>query len=269
MRSRNSRRCTAHAASRTRSPGRGRRTTSCRPRSSDRDVGPGAPARAADHAARARRPRPQQGGRPERRHHAFGRGRRPRLRRAARAPRVGGDDGAAGGRVIYLYAIAEELDGLPDLRGLDGAPLGRRRVEGLDLVVSEHDGSEVAASEEAVLAHARVVEALVERSGALLPARFGRGFRDEAALREAIEGRTASLRDALAQVRGCVEVGVRVLAPEPAPPPTAEWGRAYMEARLARSEETERLAGELHEPLAALAHAATRTVGATARLLLS
>src|ERR687888_1966502 len=258
-------RATARAASRTSSPGRGRRTTSCRPRSSERDVGPGAPARAADHAARARRPRPQQGGRPERRHHALGRRRRPRLRRAARAPRVGRDDGAPGGRVIYLYAIAEELAGLPDVRGVDGAPLDRRAVEGLDLVVSEHDGAEIAASEEAVLAHARVVEGLVGRSAALLPARFGRGFRDETALREAIEGRTASLRDALAQVRGCVEVGVRVLAAEPTSPPAAESGRAYMEARLARSEETERLARGLHEPLAALARAATRTVRATPR----
>src|SRR5205807_4603103 len=180
------------------------------------------------HAARAHRPRPQQGGRPHRRRHALGRGRRPRVRRIARAPRVGRDAGAAG-RVIYLYAIAEELTGLPDVRGVDGAPLGRRSVEGLDLVVSEHDGAEVAASEEAVLAHARVVEGLVERSAALLPARFGRGFRDEEALREAIAGRAAQLRDALAQVRGCVEVGVRVVAPETEPPAAAESGRAYME----------------------------------------
>jgi Gas vesicle synthesis protein GvpL/GvpF len=165
--------------------------------------------------------------------------------------------------VIYLYAIAEELDGLPDVRGVDGARLARRSVEGLDLVVSE--SAEVDASEEAVLAHARVVEALVERSAALLPARFGRGFRDEDALREAIEGRAASLREALAQVRGCVEVGVRVVAPEPAAAPAAESGRAYMEALQARVEE----AGRLHEPLAALARAATRTVGATPRLLLS
>jgi Gas vesicle synthesis protein GvpL/GvpF len=172
--------------------------------------------------------------------------------------------------VIYLYAIAGELDGLPDVLGVDGAPLARRSVEGLDLVVSEHDGAELEASEEAVLAHARVVEALVERSAALLPARFGRGFRDDDALREAIEGRAAELRDALAQVRGCVEVGVRVLAPEAPPAPAAaESGRAYMEARLARSEEAERLASDVHEPLAALARAATRTVGATPRLLLS
>ena len=167
--------------------------------------------------------------------------------------------------MIYLYAIAEELDGLPDVRGVDDAPLARQTVEGLDLVVSEHEGTAVDATEGAVLAHARVVEALVERSAALLPARFGRGFRDDEALREAIEGRAASLREALAQVRGCVELGVRVVAPEPTAAPAAESGRAYMEALQARAEEARRL----HEPLAALARAATRTVGATPRLLLS
>src|SRR5439155_11704077 len=159
--SRSSKPSTAPEASPTRSPGRGRRTTSCRPRSWGRDVGPSASARAADHAARARRPRPQQGGRPHRRHHALGGGRGPGLRRAARAPRVGRDTGAAG-RMIYLYAIAEGLTGLPEMRGVADAPLDRLSVEGLDLVVSEHDGTDVAASEEAVLAHARRVESLAE-----------------------------------------------------------------------------------------------------------
>ena len=171
--------------------------------------------------------------------------------------------------MIYLYAIAEGLDGLPELSGIDDAALGRRRVDGLDLVVSEHEGTSVDATEEAVLAHARVVEALVGRSAALLPARFGRGFRDETGLDEAIRARAASLRDALARVRGCVELGVRVLRQEPAPSPAPATGRAFMEAKLARQEEAERLARELHEPLAALARASARTVGQTPRLLLS
>jgi hypothetical protein len=171
--------------------------------------------------------------------------------------------------VIYLYAIAEDLDGLPETRGVEDAPLGRRTVDGLDLVVSEHGRADLEATEDAVLAHARVVEALVGRSSALLPARFGRGFRDDGALEEAIRGRTATLHEALAQVRGCIEVGVRVVGEAPASPTSAPSGREYMEARLARAEETERLAQELHEPLAALARASTRTVGATPRLVLS
>jgi len=171
--------------------------------------------------------------------------------------------------VIYLYAIAEELDELPDVRGIEDAPLARREVDGLDLVVSEHERASLETTEEAVLAHARVVEALVGRSAALLPARFGRGFGDERALDEAIRGRAATLREALAQVRGCVEVGLRVVGEEPSRPAEAPSGRAYMQARLARAEETERLARELHEPLAALARASTRTVAATPRLVLS
>ena len=171
--------------------------------------------------------------------------------------------------MIYLYAVAEALDGLPELPGLQGAALERRTVDGLDLVVSEHEVTTLDATEEAVLAHARVVAALVGRSAALLPARFGRGFRDEDALRDAIRGRAASLREALAQVRGCVELGVRVLREEPAPSPAPASGRAFMEAKLARQEESERLARELHEPLAALARASTRTVAQTPRLLLS
>jgi hypothetical protein len=171
--------------------------------------------------------------------------------------------------VIYLYAIAKELDGLPEIGGVEDAPLTRRAVDGLDLVVSEHDAATVEATEEAVLAHARVVEALVGRSGALLPARFGRGFRDEDALGEAIRDRADGLREALAQVRGCVEVGLRVVGDEPARSSAGLSGRAYMEARLARTEETERAARRIHEPLAALARASTRTVGATPRLVLS
>jgi hypothetical protein len=171
--------------------------------------------------------------------------------------------------VIYLYAIAEELEGLPDVRGIDEAPLGRRAIDGLDVVVSEHPEPAFDATEAAVLAHARVVEALVGRSAALLPARYGRAFRDEAALREAVGARAGSLRHALGQVRGCVELGVRVVGEAPSSPSSPPSGKAYMEARLARKEQTERLARSIHEPLAALARASTRTVDATPRLLLS
>jgi Gas vesicle synthesis protein GvpL/GvpF len=129
--------------------------------------------------------------------------------------------------VIYLYAIAEDLDGLPEIGGVGDAPLRRRTVDGLDLVVSDHERADLEATEEAVLAHARVVDALVDRSGALLPARFGRGFRDDGALEEAIRARAAALRDALALVRGCVELGVRVVG-EAAPSAPAASGRAYM-----------------------------------------
>ena len=87
------------------------------------------------------------------------------------------------------------------------------------------------------------------------------------AIAEALED-LPELGEALERVRGCVELGVRVLAEErPAAP--ADSGRAYMEARLAESESAKRLARELHEPLAALARASDHAVRRTPRLLLS
>jgi hypothetical protein len=153
--------------------------------------------------------------------------------------------------VIYLYAVVDELASLPDAPGIDGAALKRRRAGDFDLVVSEHAG-EVEPTEDAVLAHARVVEELLPLAGAVLPARFGVGFEDEASLERAVGDRAAALEESLDRVRGRVEVGVRVIGDQAAPP--AETGREYLEARqrqLARID-------ELHESLAARALASTR-----------
>ena len=171
--------------------------------------------------------------------------------------------------MIYLYAIAEELAELPPVAGVAGAPLERRAVDGLELVISELDGAELEPTEETLLAHARVVDELVPRAGALLPARFGRGFGDEGALVDAVRGRAEALREALGLVRGRVELGVRVVAEGAEPAPEADSGRAYMEARLAQAAERERLAEEVHRPLERLARASTRTVAATPRLVVS
>jgi hypothetical protein len=170
--------------------------------------------------------------------------------------------------VIYLYAIAEELAELPPVAGVAGATLERRTVDGLELVVSALDGAALEPTEETLLAHARVVDELVPRAAALLPARFGRAFSGDEVLADAIRSRADALRDALGLVRGRVELGVRVVGEEE-PAAVAESGRAYMEARLARSAERERLAEEIHRPLAALARASTRTVAARPRLVFS
>ena len=136
--------------------------------------------------------------------------------------------------MLYVYAFTEAPASLPDVTGIDQAPLETHAAGGLEAVVSRHN-TMPSASEEAILAHARVVEALLA---------------------------------ALERVRGCVELGVRALVP---PPERAEAssGGAYMRARLDERRELEGLADELDLPLAGLARQATRTVGATERLLLS
>jgi len=169
--------------------------------------------------------------------------------------------------LIHLYAIAEGLGELSAVEGIDGAQVRTRALDGLELVVSEHDGAQLDPTEAAVLAHARVVDALATSSSALLPARFT--FPAEAALDSAVRGRLDDLRQGLSRVRGQVELGLRVIGESPDKAAEAPSGRAYMQARLDEVARTERLANELHEPLAALASGSTHSITARPRLLLS
>jgi hypothetical protein len=170
--------------------------------------------------------------------------------------------------VLYLYAFAERPAAAPEVAGIGGSPLAVEQVGELDAVVSDIPG-EVAASEEAILEHARVVEAVFERSDAVLPARFGRGYADVESLRQAAVERAAELQAGLERVRGSVELGVRVLAPATENRAPATSGRDYLTARLDERRRIERLADEVDAPLGEVARAATRSVGATERLLLS
>lgn len=168
--------------------------------------------------------------------------------------------------MLYVYGFVSAPARLPDVRGIDGAALRSEALDDLEAVVSEHDTA-VDPSEEAVLAHARVVDAIAEANDGVLPARFGGLHTDAAKLRESLAGRD-DLRAALERVRGHVELAVRVLgdADEPA---GAASGAEYMRARLEQRRRSEERAGAVHAPLAALASTATSTVAATPRLLLS
>src|SRR5207249_3157388 len=81
--------------------------------------------------------------------------------------------------------------------------------------------------------------------------------------------RAATLRSALDRVRGCVELGLRVVGVEHAPPRAAASGRAYIEKRLATTKDAKELAHELHDELAALARADVSEIATTPRFLLS
>jgi hypothetical protein len=158
--------------------------------------------------------------------------------------------------VLHLYGIVQDLDELPEAAGVDGAPLERRRVNGFELIVSRV-GDRAAVSQEAVLRHADVVEALMGRGGAVLPAQFGAAFADEAELVGAVTERSSELERGLARVRGCVEFGLRVLGASDAGTETAPAsGTDYMEARLAQVKQRQRLAAQVHGPLARIARSA-------------
>jgi hypothetical protein len=170
--------------------------------------------------------------------------------------------------VIHLYAVVEDLEELPLVAGLSDAPLERLRVQDLDVVVSDAPAMGPETSDESVLRHALVVEELMQRSSAVLPGRLGHGFSDEGALARAVRADAHRLRTALDRVRGCVELGLRILRPEPAAGSEPTGGAEYMRTRLAEKRELERLAAEIDEPLARLSRASTRRSGETPRLLL-
>jgi hypothetical protein len=164
--------------------------------------------------------------------------------------------------VIHLYGVVQELEDLPDVAGLGDAPLERRRINGLELVVSRVAGELPAVSEEAVLRHADVVEELMARSSAVLPAQFARAFEDEEELSVAVNTRAPELERALSRVRGCVEFGLRVLGETSGRSEPAESGREYMRLRLAEAAQRDRIANEFHDPLATVSRASARFGGA-------
>jgi Gas vesicle synthesis protein GvpL/GvpF len=170
--------------------------------------------------------------------------------------------------VIHLYGLVEGLDELPALSGVEGAAVERRRIAGLELVVSRSPSESAEVTEEAVLTHANVVEELMARSRAVLPARFGRAFRSEEELAEAVQTKASSLEQGLTRVRGCVEFGLRVLGGDSRTEVRAESsGRDYMRTRLAETIERDRLSADIHRPLARLARASARFGGASGDLL--
>jgi Gas vesicle synthesis protein GvpL/GvpF len=173
--------------------------------------------------------------------------------------------------MLHLYALAPHPARLTRVAGIEGSHVRSVRVaDEVDALVSEVSTAGGAATEAAILAHAAVVDELARGNEALLPARFGSGYMGEEALAQALEGRAAQVGDALERVRGCVELGLRVLADtEDDGSPNGSSGRAYMLGRLDRVQTSERIAAEVHEALGADARETTSRVLASPQLLLS
>jgi hypothetical protein len=156
--------------------------------------------------------------------------------------------------VIHVYAVVDGLEELPPLAGLDDAPLERQQVDGLEVVLSRaRTPPSAEVTREAVLRHAQVVEGLLARSGAVLPAQLGRAFRDEDELVDSLRAQATQLGRSLDRVRGCVEFGLRVLPAAEGRRSDASSGAEYMRVRLDELRGQDRLVAELHEPLARLA----------------
>ncbi len=112
--------------------------------------------------------------------------------------------------MIHLYAFVLGAEGIEELvqLGRVDAVVGREAVD--------------------AVRHGLAVESLVGRCRSVLPVRFGERFPDEAALRRAVQPRLAELERRLDELTGCVEIGVRVAAPEERA--AVETGTDYMRA---------------------------------------
>lgn len=136
--------------------------------------------------------------------------------------------------MIHIYAFADGLTELPDLAGLDGAPLESRTAHGFDAVVSRRDPLASATSLRAeAITHGTIVEALVDRAAAVLPVRFGEEPPDEESFASLVHGRSEDLRRSLEHVRGCVEVGVRIRCGDEPARVRPSSGTEYMRGRRA------------------------------------
>jgi hypothetical protein len=168
--------------------------------------------------------------------------------------------------MVYLYAFVGHGAHVPDVPGIDGGYLMVVPLDAVSAVVAKIEGA-LEPTDEHVLAHARVVDAVAAANDAVLPARFGRGFRDLDDLERAAARLAPELEERLATVSGCVEIGLHVVAPQQ-PARGGASGREYMQHRLRDLARLEALAEDIHAPLAERARAATRThsVGPTALL---
>jgi hypothetical protein len=157
---------------------------------------------------------------------------------------------------LYVYCLSDELteEGLAGARGLNGEPARLVAHAGLGAVVSAFDEAPAPVTREHVLAHNRV-NSQVLAATTPLPFRFGT-LTDEARLASYLRERAEDLRAALARVRGCVEMSVKLLwdasaqtpAESPADAGGAQGGTAFLLAKrreLLGEEQARRRAEEL------------------------
>jgi hypothetical protein len=117
---------------------------------------------------------------------------------------------------IYAYGIVEQSDEPPDpdVAGVGGATVDTIDCAGLSVLVSPIDTTDPDRSDEAVETHNEVLRAVLESGETVVPMQFGMAFESEATLRCVVEGAEAAFRDALAELAGTVELGLKVLGPD-------------------------------------------------------
>lgn len=146
---------------------------------------------------------------------------------------------------VYLYALVDGEPSDPLGEGLAGEPLRQIHCGGFAAVVGDLP-QKPEPDRETLQAQDAVVRRLAETFAALLPARFGETFADEAVLIDRIAGQASGIAESLALVRGCVQMTLRVFGdPEPTEEsleePAGGPGARYLETRRREHERSRSL----------------------------
>jgi hypothetical protein len=111
---------------------------------------------------------------------------------------------------LYAYCLTEGIDSLPESpNGINGAAVYLFKVGKFSLLVSVYAGDTVPVSRDNALTHAAVVHGVLSRTTPL-PFRFGT-LVTEPQLESYVTARSAALQAKLNLVRGCVEMGVKII----------------------------------------------------------
>jgi hypothetical protein len=111
---------------------------------------------------------------------------------------------------LYAYCLADDVDVLENsAQGISGAPVRLLTCEGFSVLVSDLDADVVQVTGENALAHAAVIRSILDRTTPL-PFRFGT-LVTEQQLVNYLSARKPALETKLAEVRGCVEMSVKII----------------------------------------------------------
>jgi hypothetical protein len=146
---------------------------------------------------------------------------------------------------LYVYCLAEKIETPPSVRGISGAPVDLINVEDFSLLVSEFAGdAPPPVTRENALAHDAVVRSVLNETTPL-PFRFG-SVQTEPQLVSYIRTHRAALAAKLAQMRGCIEMNVKIISnPDNTDlETTSEPGEAGPGARFLNQKRREILGGE-------------------------
>ena len=172
---------------------------------------------------------------------------------------------------LYVYCLAENIEPpLEPVSGISGAAVDVLKLQDFSLLVSKFEGDKAPVTRENALVHAAVVRSVLNDTTPL-PFRFGT-VTDEQRLRRFVASHQAALETKLAQVRGCVEMSVKIIwstGQADLDSGSAGPGARFLKEKQLRAAKAKDVAAWLKEQLDPLIKDEQMTLGATEKLIVA